>query len=39
MRLRFFDTNIYHFGKSTTPDQLDQPWVNCLYLFDAEYTV
>ncbi len=30
---------IYHFGKSTTPDQLDQPWVNCLYLFDAEYTV
>ncbi len=31
--------DFYHFGKSTTPDQLDQPWVNCLYLFDAEYTV
>ncbi len=30
---------IYHFGKSTTPDQLDQTWVNCLNLFDAEYTV
>ncbi len=29
----------YHFCKSTTPDQLDQPWVNCLNLFDAEYTV
>ncbi len=32
-------TGIYHFGKSTTPDQLDQTWANCLNLFDAEYTV
>ncbi len=31
--------SFYDFGKSTTPDQLDQPWVNCLNLFDAEYTV
>ena len=30
---------IYHFGKSTTPDRLDQTWVNCLNLFDAGYTV
>ncbi len=28
---------IYHFGKSTTPDQLDQTWVNCLNLFGVEY--
>ncbi len=28
---------IYHFDKSTTPDQLDQTWVNCLNLFDAGY--
>ncbi len=31
--------NIYHFGKSTTPDRPDQTWVNCLNLFDAGYTV
>lgn len=30
---------VYHFGKSTTPDQLDQTWVNCLNLFDVGYTV
>jgi hypothetical protein len=30
---------IYHFGKSTTPDQSDQTLVNCLSLFDAEYIV
>ena len=29
----------YHFGKSTTPDQPDQTWVNCLNLFVAGYTV
>jgi putative ATP-dependent endonuclease of OLD family len=29
--------NFYHFGKSTTPDQLDQTWVNCLNLFGVEY--
>ena len=23
-------TEIYHFGKSTTPDRPDQTWVNCL---------
>ena len=28
---------VYHFGKSTTPDQLDQTWVNCLNLFGVEY--
>ena len=26
-------TEIYHFGKSTTPDRPDQTWVNCLNLF------
>ena len=31
------DILIYHFGKSTTPDQLDQTWVNCLNLFGVEY--
>jgi hypothetical protein len=30
-------TRVYHFGKSTTPDQLDQTWVNCLNLFGVEY--
>ena len=29
--------DIYYFGKSTTPDQLDQTWVNCLNLFGVEY--
>ncbi len=29
--------SVYHFGKSTTPDQLDQTWVNCLNLFGVEY--
>lgn len=32
-------TEIYHFGKSTTPDRPDQTWVNCLNLFVAGYTV
>jgi hypothetical protein len=31
--------DIYHFGKSTTPDRPDQTWVNCLNLFVAGYTV
>ncbi len=33
------EQGIYHFGKSTTPDQPDQTLVNCLNLFDAGYTV
>ena len=33
----FIGLLIYHFGKSTTPDQLDQTWVNCLNLFGVEY--
>jgi len=36
--LRIVD-NFYHLGKSTTPDRLDQTWVNCLNLFVAGYTV
>ena len=30
---------IYQSGKSTTPDRLDQTWMNCVNLFDAEYNV
>ena len=30
---------VYQSGKSTTPDRLDQTWMNCLNLFDAEYNV
>jgi hypothetical protein len=31
--------SIYQSGKSTTPDRLDQTWMNCVNLFDAEYNV
>ena len=31
--------DIYQSSKSTTPDRLDQTWMNCLNLFDAEYNV
>ena len=30
---------VYQSGKSTTPDRLDQTWMNCVNLFDAEYNV
>ncbi len=33
------EQDVYQFGKSTMPDQLDQTWVNCLNPFDAEYSV
>ena len=35
--LNLESAEFYHFGKSTTPDQLDQSWVNCLNLFGVEY--
>ena len=34
---KIHDYPVYHLGKSTTPDQLDQTWMNCLNLFDVEY--
>ena len=33
------DNSFYQSGKSTTPDRLDQTWMNCVNLFDAEYNV
>ena len=32
-------SKFYQSGKSTTPDRLDQTWMNCVNLFDAEYNV
>lgn len=37
--IKYSDGSIYQSGKSTTPDRLDQTWMNCLNLFDAEYNV